>query len=82
MKKIRKFLLRDTLQNSRPLLFKIVKFTLNKETLKLCHSKEKPTETWQLNEMCHPKQDTGTEKDYFYLKDQGKNKFKVLFIIF
>ena len=81
MKKVRKFLLRDTLQNSWPLLFKIVKFTLNKETLKTCHS-QKPTETWKLYDMCHPQRDTGTEKESFYLKDQGKNKSKVLFIIF
>ena len=81
-KKLRKFLLRDTLQNSWPLLFTTVKFTLNKETLKNCHSQEKPTETWQLNEMCHHQWDTGTGKDSFNLKDRGKIHLKYYSLFF
>ena len=57
-----KFPLRDILQNTWLVLFKILKATKSKESLRNCHIQEKPKETWWLNVMWSPGWDAGTEK--------------------
>lgn len=49
-----KLKLKDILQNTRPVLFKIVKVTQNKGSVRNCHSQEYAKEAWQPNVMWDP----------------------------
>lgn len=42
-------------------ILKTVKIAKNNESLRSCHSQEKPRETWQVDAMWYP----GTEKSYY-----------------